>query len=102
MRVFLASLRAVACRAEVVIFRYQPRRGAAHSDTPWCVCRAMTCAPPLRCCCAALCSAGHVGGSAEKGRNDLDEVAETFDAHLIEYDFDAVSAQVQQPRRQES
>jgi hypothetical protein len=51
MRVFLASLRAVACRAEVVIF------------------------------------------SAEKGRADLEEVAETFDARLIQYDFESLSAQ---------
>lgn len=51
MRVFLASLRAVACRAEVVIF------------------------------------------SAEKERADLDEVAETFDARLIHYDFESLSAQ---------
>ena len=51
MRVFLASLRAVACKAEVVIF------------------------------------------SAERGRADLDEVAETFDARLIQYDFESLSAQ---------
>jgi hypothetical protein len=51
MRVFLASLRSVGCRAEVVIF------------------------------------------SADKGgRQDLEEVAEVFDARLIEYDFDTLSA----------
>lgn len=52
VRVFLASLRAVACHAEVVIF------------------------------------------SAEKGgRADLEDLAETFGARIIEYDFERLSAQ---------